>query len=177
MSNSYPVAIIIVIIALYVPVIILVPHLPVVMSSGKRQASRPSEPATKRRRGRTRDSGSSSNGESSSDRPQQSRQALQQQQQQQQQQRPASPPTVTSLPAVNPASSRPTPVAIPAWQSRSMDGGDQIAPTSPRTSRRTASLHVIDQVAPDKPMDPIMQHQVSSLPKESFKLCNTDFIW
>ena len=135
-----------------------------IMSSGRR-----SEPAAKRRRTRTRDSGSSSNGESSNvDR---TRQPLQQQQPQQQ--RPASPPSI------NPASARP--VAVPLRQGRPADGGDQIAPTSPssRTTRRTTCTLDQLQVAPEKPVvDPIM-HQVSSLglPKESFKLCNTDFIW
>ena len=122
------------------------------MSSGRRQATKQNEPLAKRRRTRRQP-------------------AVQQPQQQQQQQTQGSglPPTVTSLP------SRPT--AMPVRQSRSMDSGDQIAPTSPRSSRRTVSQHVSDQVAPDIPSDPIMQHQVSSLPKESFKLTNTDFIW
>ena len=147
------------------------------MSSGRRQGgNRSSEPVAKRRRGaRTRDSGSSSNGESSSvDRTQQPRQLLQQQQQ-----RPISPVTVSSLPVVNPARHRlhlqagSTMVAIPSRQSRPLDS-DQIAPTSPQTTRRTASLHVNDQVAPDKPTDPSIVHQMSSLPKETFQLCSTD---
>ena len=52
-----------------------------------------------------------------------------------------------------------------------MDTGDQIAPTSPKASRR--AVHVSEQID----MDPIIHHQVLSLPKEAFKLCSTDFIW
>ena len=88
--------------------------------SARKQASKQSEPETKRRRVRNRESGwSSSNGESTE--PQQ------RQSQQQQQQRPV--PIVTSLPVVNP------------------DGGDQIAPISPPPSRKVtiASRHVSDQ--------------------------------
>ena len=147
------------------------------MSSGRR-----SEPAAKRRKTRARDSGSSSNGESSSiDR---TTRHTPQQQQPQQQQRPVSPPPVNPLPPINPVSARATTIA--PRQSRPPDSGDQIAPTSPssRTPRRAAGVTCTDplQVAPDKPtarpMDAIM-HQVSSLglPKEAFKLCNTDFIW
>jgi len=144
-------------------------------SGGRRQGNRPTEPVVKRRRLRTRDSGSSSNGESSSvDRTQQSHPPLQQQQQQL---RPGSPVAVTTPLVVNPTSSRPTTVAISSRQSRLIDSDDQIAPTSPRASRRTTSVHVSDQVPLEKPMDPVMQHQVSTLPKESFKLCNSDFIW
>ena len=124
-------------------------------------SGRRSEPTAKRRRTtRTRDSGgSSSNGEAPN-----TRQPLQQQ--------PVSPQSI------NPVSARP--VAVPLRQGRPADGGDQIAPTSPssRTTRRTTCAPDQLQVAPEKPVDPII-HQVSSLglPKESFKLCNTDFIW
>ena len=135
--------------------------------SGRRQSSMP---VTKRRRVRGRESGSSSNGESSNvDR-------TQRQQQQPQLQQAASSPTVAPLPVVNPASSRPAAVTVPSG--RLMDSsGDQVAPASPKASRRIskAPLYVSEQMP--EPMDPTIHHQVMTLPKEAFRLSNTDFIW
>ena len=51
-----------------------------------------------------------------------------------------------------------------------VDIGDQIAPTSPKASKR--AVHVSEKID----MDPILHHQVLSLPKEAFKLTNSDFI-
>ena len=133
--------------------------------SGRRQSSMP---VTKRRRVRGRESGSSSNGESSNvDRTQRQQPQLQQT---------VSPSTVAPLPVVNPASSRPAAVTVPSG--RLMDNsGDQVAPASPKASRRIskATLHVSEQMP--EPMDPTIHHQVMSLPKEAFRLSNTDFIW
>ena len=137
--------------------------------SGRRQSSMP---VSKRRRVRGRESGSSSNGESSNaDRTQR------QQQQQQPQQQTVSPATVTPLPVVNPASSRPAAVSVPAGRLMPDNNGDQVAPTSPKSSRRVtkASLHISEQTP--ESMDPTIHHQVMSLPKEAFKLSPTDFIW
>ena len=136
------------------------------MSGRKQGSGEQSEPLAKRTRMGTRKSqnGSSNNGETS--------QQQQQPQQQQQLQRSLSPPTVTSLPVVNPASSRPTAITVPSR--RPMDSGDQVAPKPPpsQASRRItmAGRHVSEQ-----PIDPIIHHEVSSLPKESFKLTNADF--
>jgi len=72
----------------------------------------------------------------------------------------------------------PTRSTLPARPVRQpTDPGNQIAPTSPRSTRRTVS-HVSElQFAPDKPaVDPLLQQQLSSLTKASFHLCNSDFI-
>ena len=153
----------------------VIPMVTLQSMSGRRQNS---TSVTKRRKVRGRESGSSSNGElSNADRTQRQQQQQQQQQQRQQlqQRQTVSPPTVAPLPVVNPASSRPTAVSVP-WRPMD-DGGDQVSPASPITSRRItkANLHISEQMP--ESLDPTIHHQVISLPKEAFRLNNTDFIW
>ena len=104
-----------------------------------------------------RGSGSSRSEESNFEHTQQ--RLLIQLQQPHQQQRP-----VTSLPVVNPAS---------ISSRRPVDSWDQIAPTSPKRSRKVtiASRHVSEHMS--QPMD---HDQVSNLPEGDLKLTNTDFI-
>jgi len=95
------------------------------------------------------------------------------------QQRTLSPKTSSVDSRIAPSNPMPTRATLPARPDRqSTDPGDQIALTSPRSTRRTVS-HVSElQVAPGKTaVDPLLQQQLSSLPKESFCLCNSDCIW
>ena len=60
---------------------------------------------------------------------------------------------------INLMSTRPTLPACPVGQQT--DPGDQIAPSSPRSTRKLMS-HVSElQVAPDKPVDPLLQKLVN----------------
>ena len=143
-----------------------------VMSSRRTRTQPAREPTSKRRRTTSQrgDSGSSSNGESST--------ADVRTTQQQAQQRPSSPTTSSVGSRVAPSNPIPTRTPLPARTIRQQtDPGDQIAPSSPKSTRRTL-CHVSElQVAPEKPLDPLLQQQLTTLPKESFKLCNSDFIW
>ncbi|XP_065916969.1 E3 ubiquitin-protein ligase COP1-like [Dysidea avara] len=152
--------------------------------SGRRTRTQPTrEPTPKRRRASQRgDSGSSSNGESSTDVRTTTQQQSQQRTdirttQQQTQQRPPSPTTSSAGSRVAPSNPMPTRPTLPARPVRQQtDPGDQIAPSSPRSTRKIMS-HVSElQVAPDNPVDPLLHQQLNALPKESFKLQNSDFI-
>ena len=136
---------------------------------GRRSRTQPARELTSKRRRTSQRGGSrssSTNGESSTAEVRTTQQPLQQ--------RPSSPTTNSAGSTV--ANPMPT---IPIQPSQSVrDLGDQIAPTSPRPIKKKIYYASKVQVVQDKPaVDLLLQQQLSSSPKESFCLCNSDFMW